>query len=50
MISDVAASGGSRATVVESPVMGPGDFSLVLGGPLYQLLRRTHLTLSLIHI
>jgi hypothetical protein len=44
VIPDVAASGGSRATAVESPLMAPGDFSLVLGGPLYQLLRRTHLT------
>jgi hypothetical protein len=44
MISDVAPSGGSTASAVESAVMGPGDFSLVLGGPRYQLLRRTHLT------
>ena len=44
MIPGVAASGRSRATARESPLMEPGDFSLVLGGPLYQLLRRTHLT------
>jgi len=44
VIPGVAASGRSRATARESPLMEPGDFSLVLGGPLYQLLRRTHLT------
>ena len=52
MIPDVAASRGSRATAIEPPLMEPGDFSLVLGGPLYQLLRRTHLagdTLQLLH-
>ena len=26
-----------------NPLHGPHDFSLVLGGPLYQLLRRAHL-------
>jgi hypothetical protein len=52
MIPDVATSGGSRVTAIESPVTEPGDFSLVLGGPLYQFLRRTHLTgdgLQLLH-
>ena len=35
--------------VTKEPIVGagfarkPSDFSLVLGGPLYQLLRRTHL-------
>ncbi len=43
-IADVAALDGSGATAVGSPVTAPGDFSLVLGGPLYQLLRRAHLT------
>jgi hypothetical protein len=37
----------------ESPLLkDPGDFSLILGGPLYQLLRRTHLAgdaLQLLH-
>jgi hypothetical protein len=28
----------------DSPLQDPRDFSLVLGGPLYQLLRRAHLT------
>ena len=52
MIPDVAASSGSRANAVGSPLMEPGDFSLVLGGPLYQFLRRAHLTgdsLQLLH-
>ena len=44
MIRDVAASGDFRATAVDTTLLEPGDFSLVLGGPLYQLLRRTHLT------
>ena len=36
----------------EPHVAAPPDFSLVLGGPLYQLLRRSHLsgdTLELLH-
>src|SRR5690242_7960073 len=44
MIPDVAALGDSRATAGGSPVIAPPDFSLVLGGPLYQLIRRAHLT------
>jgi hypothetical protein len=44
----------SRSNLVsEAPlVKDPGDFSLILGGPLYQLLRRTHLSgdaLQLLH-
>jgi hypothetical protein len=36
----------SRSNLVpEAPLLkDPGDFSLILGGPLYQLLRRTHLS------
>jgi len=30
--------------VVPTPLQEPPDFSLVLGGPLYQMLRRAHLT------
>ena len=44
MIPDVAAFDGASTTAVGSPVMPPPDFSLVLGGPLYQLLRRARLT------
>jgi hypothetical protein len=40
----VEAVGGSRSTDIETPATEPGDFSLVIGGPLYRLLRRTHLT------
>ena len=44
----------SRSNLVsEVPLLkDPGDFSLILGGPLYQLLRRTHLSgdaLQLLH-
>ena len=52
MIPGGAASVGSRATGVDSSVMESGDFSLVLGGPLFQFLRRTHLAgdaLQLLH-
>jgi hypothetical protein len=39
--------------ISEEPLLkDPGDFSLILGGPLYQLLRRTHLSgdaLQLLH-
>ena len=44
MIPAVAAFDGASTTAVGSPVMTPPDFSLVLGGPLYQLLRRARLT------
>ncbi len=33
-----------RSTLHEKVLRDPGDFSLVLGGPLYQLLRRAHLS------
>ena len=36
--------GGSRAIGMETPATEPGDFSLVIGGPLYRLLQKTHLT------
>jgi hypothetical protein len=36
MTSDTSAGG-------EEMLREPGDFSLVLGGPLFQLLRRSHL-------
>jgi hypothetical protein len=32
------------------PLQGPPSFSLVLGGPLYQLLRRTHLSDDALHM
>jgi hypothetical protein len=44
----------SRSNLVSEDTLlkEPGDFSLILGGPLYQLLRRTHLSgdaLQLVH-
>jgi hypothetical protein len=44
LIPDAAALGGSNTNAGGSPVTAPADFSLVLGGPLYQLFQRAHLT------
>jgi hypothetical protein len=33
-----------KSTLADSPIGDPQDFSLVLGGPVFQLLRRSHLT------
>jgi hypothetical protein len=33
-----------ESPIGEDQIRGPGDFSLVLGGPLFQLLRRAHLS------
>ena len=40
---EIEQMGDVRQTITPSP-LNPADFSLVLGGPLYQMWRRTHLS------